>query len=138
MSWLICLIKKLEPFDGLFELFEGLKKRSCFIAITTTDRTERARLAMRHIGVGDSIDFIVGADSVKKFKPATDMADLVTNKLGILKESSVMAGDAVSDVQMGINAKFMASIGVASGLTNAERLLKITPYVAPSIADIYI
>lgn len=66
------------------------------------------------------------------------MADLVTNKLGILKESSVMVGDAVSDVQMGINAKFMASIGVASGLTNAERLLKITPYVAPSIADIYI
>lgn len=66
MSWLICLIKKLKPFDGLFELFEGLKKPSCFIAIATTDRTERARLAMRHIGVGDSIDFIVGADSVKK------------------------------------------------------------------------
>lgn len=128
----------IKPLDGLFELFEGLKKRACFIAIATTDRTERARLAMRHIGVEDSIDFIVGADSVKKLKPATDMAELITNKLGIPKESSVMVGDAVSDVQMGVNAKFRASIGVASGLTTAKRLLEITPYVAPSIADIYI
>jgi len=128
----------IKPLDGLFQLFEGLKKRSCFIAIATTDRTERARLAMRHIGVEDSIDFIVGADLVKKPKPATDMADLITNKLGIPKESSVMVGDAVSDVKMGVNARFRASIGVASGLTTAKRLLEITPYVAPSIADIYI
>jgi len=128
----------IRPLDGLFELFEGLKKRSCFIAIATTDRTERARLAMRHIGVEDSIDFIVGADLVKKPKPATDMVDLITNKLGIPKESSVMVGDAVSDVKMGVNAKFKASIGVASGLTTAEKLLEITPFVAPGIADIYI
>lgn len=126
----------IRPLDGLFELFEGLKKRSCFIAIATTDRTERARLAMRHIGVGDSIDFIVGADLVKKSKPATDMADLITNKLGIPKESSVMVGDAISDVQMGINAKFKASIGVASGLTTAERLLEITPFVVSDIAEL--
>ena len=128
----------IKPLDGLYQLFEGLKKHSCLIAIATTDRTERARLAMQHIGVDDSIDFIVGADLVKKSKPATDMADLVTNSLGIPKELSVMVGDAVSDVQMGVNAKFRASIGVASGLTTAERLLEITPYVAPSIADIYI
>lgn len=128
----------IKPLDGLYQLFEGLKKHSCLIAIATTDRTERAGLAMRHIGVENSIDFIVGADLVKKSKPATDMADLVTNSLGIPKELSVMVGDAVSDVQMGVNAKFRASIGVASGLTTAERLLEITPYVAPSIADIYI
>jgi phosphoglycolate phosphatase len=128
----------IKPLDGLYELFEALKKRSCLIAIATTDRTERARLAMRHLGVEGSIDFIVGADLVKKSKPATDMADLVTNRLGIPKELSVMVGDAVSDVQMGVNAKFRASIGVASGLTTAERLLEITPYVVPSIADIYI
>ena len=125
----------IKPLDGLYELFEGLKKRSCLIAIATTDRTERARLAMRHIGVEDSIDFIAGADLVKKSKPATDMADLVTNSLGIPKESSIMVGDAVSDVQMGVNAKFRASIGVATGLTRSERLLEITPFVVPSIAD---
>jgi len=128
----------IEPLDGLYHLFEALKRNSCFIAIATTDRTERARLAMRHIGVEDSIDFIVGADSVKKSKPAADMANLVSTSLGVAKESSVIVGDAVSDVQMGINAKFGASIGVASGLTTAERLLEISPYVVPSIADIYI
>jgi len=73
---------------------------------------------------------------VKKPKPATDMADLITNKLGIPKESSVMVGDAVSDVQMGVNAKFGASIGVASGLTSAERLLEIIPFVVSGIAEV--
>lgn len=126
----------IKPLDGLFELFEGLKKRSCFIAIATTDRTERARLAMRHIGVEDSIDFIVGADSVKKPKPAADMANLITNKLGIPKESSVMVGDAISDVQMGVNAKFRASIGVLTGLTTEEKLKSVTRYVVPSINEI--
>lgn len=126
----------IKPLDGMYQLFEGLKKHSCLIAIATTDRTERARLAMRHIGVEDSIDFIVGADLVKNSKPATDMADLVTNKLDIPKELSVMVGDAVSDVQMGENAKFRASIGVASGLTTAERLLEITPFVVSGIAEL--
>jgi len=126
----------IKPLDGLYQLFEGLKKHSCLIAIATTDRTERARLAMQHIGVEDSIDFIVGADLVKKSKPATDMADLVISRLGIPKELSVMVGDAVSDVQMGINAKFRASIGVTNGLTTAERLLEITPFVVSGIAEL--
>ena len=126
----------IKPLDGLYELFEGLKKNSCLIAIATTDRTERAWLAMRHVGIEDSIDFIVGADSVKESKPAPDMANLIANRLGIPKESSVMVGDAVSDVQMGVNAKFRASIGVASGLTRAEKLLEITPFVISGIAEL--
>lgn len=124
----------IKPLDGLYQLINGLKKRSCLIAIATTDRTERARIAMEHIGIEDSIDFIAGADLVKYSKPAPDMADLIINKLGIPKESSVMVGDAASDVQMGVNAKFQASIGVTSGLTTSEKLLEITPFVVPSIA----
>jgi len=58
-------------------LFEGLKKRSCFIAITTTYRTGSAKLTMHRIGVEDSIDFIVGIDLVKKLKPATDLMNLI-------------------------------------------------------------
>ena len=126
----------IKPLDGMYELFEGLKKHSCLIAIATTDRTERAWLAMRHVGIEDSIDFIAGTDCVKESKPATDMVDLITNRLGIPKESSVMVGDAVFDVQMGVNAQFRASIGVASGLTDPERLLEITPFVVSGIAEL--
>jgi phosphoglycolate phosphatase-like HAD superfamily hydrolase len=126
----------IKPLNGLYELFDRLKKHSCLIAIATTDRSERARLAMRHIGLEKSIDFIAGADSVKNPKPAADMANLVATSLGVPKEFSVIVGDAVSDVQMGVNAKFGASIGVASGLTTAERLLEITPFVVSGIAEL--
>jgi phosphoglycolate phosphatase len=128
----------IKPLDGLHELFECLRKHSCLIAVATADRTERARLAMRHVGVEDSIDLIVGADLVKKSKPATDMADFVISRLGIPRKASVMVGDAVSDVRMGLNSRFRASIGVASGSTSPERLLEVTPFVVPSIADISI
>ena len=126
----------IKPLDGLYELFEGLKKSSCLIAIATTDRTERARLAMRHLGVEDSIAFIAGADLVERSKPETDLVDFVTHELDVSKGSSVMVGDAVTDVQMGVNAKFRASIGVASGLTTTERLLEITPFVVSGITEL--
>ncbi len=126
----------IKPLNGLHELFDCLKKHSCLIAIATTDSAERARLAMRHLGVEDRIDFIAGADSVKKTKPAADMANLIMTSLGIPKESSVMVGDAVSDVQMGLNAKLSASIGVSSGLTTTEKLLEITPLVVSDIAEL--
>ena len=126
----------IKPLNGLYELFDRLKKHSCLIAIATTDRSERARLAMRHKGLEKSRDFIAGADLVKNPKPAADMANLVATSLGVPKEFSVIVGDAVSDVQMGVNAKFAASIGVASGLTTAERLLEITPFVVSGIAEL--
>jgi phosphoglycolate phosphatase len=126
----------IKPIDGLYKLFEGLKKHSCLIAIATVDRTERAKLAMQHIGVEDSIDFIAGADLVKRSKPAPDLVNLVTHELNVSKGLSVMVGDAVTDVQMGMNANLQASIGVTTGLTSTEMLLEITPHVVPSIADL--
>jgi HAD superfamily hydrolase (TIGR01549 family) len=110
----------------------------CKIAIATTDRTERAKLAMDFIKLGDSIDIIIGADRVKKAKPAPDMVNYICNNLEISKSNSVMVGDAVTDIQMGINSNLKASIGVCTGITPKVKLLEITKYVSDSISKIII
>jgi phosphoglycolate phosphatase-like HAD superfamily hydrolase len=108
------------------------------IAIATTDLTERAKLAMSHLGLLSKIDMVAGAEMVEKNKPHPEMIHLILTTLLIPPEKAVMVGDAITDVQMGVSAGLRASIGVSSGLTVTEDLLTITPFVVPDISCIKI
>ena len=126
----------IKPIDGCYELVNNLKDNNCKIAIATTDRKERAELAMDFIKLSDSIDMIAGADLVQNTKPAPDIVNYICDNLGIPKSNAVIVGDAVTDIQTGINANLKASIGVCTGITKQDKLLEITPYVIDSISDI--
>jgi HAD superfamily hydrolase (TIGR01549 family) len=124
----------IKPIKGLYDLFDALEKAPCKVAIATTDLTERAWLAMEHLGLGKRIHLIVGADKVSKAKPHPETIELILNELQISPQRAVMVGDAKTDVTMGINARVRASIGVCSGLTINDELRSITPYVIPDIS----
>jgi len=126
------------PIPGALELFEELKKKSCKIAIATNDRKERAQLTMDFLGLANQIDFIVGVDSVGNGKPAPDMIDLIINSLVIDRAKTIIVGDAITDVEMGLNAKLKASIGVCTGLTPRSELEKKTKYVIDDISQIVV
>jgi len=126
----------IRPIEGLYSLFDSLKKNSCKIAIATTDRTERAKLAMEHLKIADQIDLIVGADMVSNTKPDPKMANLILSKLNVARDKAIMVGDAMSDVELGVNAGLKASIGVLTGLAAEEELRGVTRHVVTSIAEI--
>ncbi len=128
----------IKPIAGLYSIFDALKNASCKIAIATTDLSERAWLAMAHLGLRDSIDFIAGADMVAQSKPHPEMLELVLRKLHVPPEQAVMVGDARTDVEMGINARVRAAIGVTSGLTSLEDLMTLTPHVIPDISALIV
>ncbi|NQS88793.1 HAD family hydrolase, partial [Patescibacteria group bacterium] len=128
----------IKPIDGALGLLNQLKSKGCKIAIATTDKTERAELAMRFLGCDDLIDIIVGADKVERSKPAPDMLELIGGAVKLPSSSSVMVGDAKTDIQMGINAGYKASIAVCSGLTDKAMLSRLTPYVVEEISKIKI
>lgn len=128
----------IKPLKGAIELLRQIKSRDCKIAIATTDKTERARLAMRFLGIEDLVDLAVGADKVKNSKPAPDILDIIVRDLDMEPSNSVMVGDAETDIQMGINAGFKASIAVCSGLTGKDILSELTPYVLEDISKIKI
>ena len=126
------------PLDGLNNLMNSLRAKNVKIAIATTDLSSRASMAFCHLGLEKKIDMIVGADMVESAKPFPEMLNLIIDKLGTRPENAVMVGDAETDLQMGLNAGFKASIGVTSGLTSLVNLQKITSFVIPGIADIEI
>ena len=61
---------------------------------------------------------------------------MIVDTLKIDKFNTVMIGDAVPDVQMGINANLKASIGVLTGLSTLTELRKLTPYIVDSVEQV--
>jgi len=128
----------IKPINGVYELFLKLTNNKCRVAIATTDKTERAKIAMDFLGLAKSIDFIVGEDRVNNCKPAPDMVNLILYSLRVDKSNAVIVGDAVTDMEMGIRSGLKASIGVCSGLTHEDRLSELTRYVIRDISEIKI
>jgi len=128
----------IKPIPGVHDLFCGLKKKNCRIALATTDIRDRALKAMVHLGIVDFVDMIIGADGVVKPKPDPEIIFMICKRLGIRPEQSIMVGDADADVRAGINAGCLAAIGVETGLTSRDHLLKVTPLVISDIGKIVI
>ncbi|MCX5807576.1 MAG: HAD family hydrolase [Proteobacteria bacterium] len=128
----------IKPITGAAELARKASLNGCKIAVATTDRKERAGLALDFIGIGNVVDMIVGADDVSRQKPDPEQIYIILNTLGIDRTHAVMVGDALTDVEMGINAGLKASIGLLTGFATYGQLIKITPYVADDISKIEI
>jgi phosphoglycolate phosphatase len=126
------------PINGAQVLLKALHQGGCRIAIATTDRSERAKMAMEALGFGGLCNLIVGADNVSKPKPDPEAAEIIMERVGVARSRTVVVGDAITDVEMGVNAAVRASIGVLTGFAGREDFLRITPYVAESVAEIHV
>ena len=88
------LDKLVKPLDGALDLLRSIKFTRAKIAIATTDKTQRAELAIKFLGIGHLVDIVVGADKVKNSKPAPDMLEFIGSSLNVGPSRSVMVGDA--------------------------------------------
>jgi phosphoglycolate phosphatase-like HAD superfamily hydrolase len=86
--------------------------------------------------VGDTLDLIVGGEEVSRSKPDPERLHLILERLGADRSRAVMVGDALNDVQMGLNAGLKASIGVLTGFATADQLRGLTPFVARDVSEI--
>jgi len=114
----------------------ALRDGGCRVALATVDVSWRARLAMEFMGVNDTLDLIVGGEEVAHSKPDPEMIHIILGRLGIEQSQVVMVGDALNDVQMGLNAGLKASIGVLTGFATADQLRALTPFVARDVSEI--
>ncbi|MFA5099328.1 MAG: HAD family hydrolase [Candidatus Omnitrophota bacterium] len=128
----------VRPVSGMHRLLSALHGRGCRIALATTDKTERAKLAVKYLGISDIVDIIVGEDMVRNYKPHPDMAVHILRALGIEKEHAVMVGDSVTDIEMGINAGLRAAIAVCSGISSREQFSGKTEHIIGDISEIQV
>jgi phosphoglycolate phosphatase-like HAD superfamily hydrolase len=126
----------IRPIQGAVFLMGALRDRGCRVALATVDVSPRARLAMEFMGVSDTLDLIVGGEEVSRSKPDPEMVHMILDRLGIGRSQAVMVGDALTDVQMGINAGLKASIGVLTGFATAEQFRALTPFIARDVSKL--
>jgi phosphoglycolate phosphatase-like HAD superfamily hydrolase len=130
------LARFVRPTPGAAALIDALHAGGCRVAVATVDIRRRAQLAVDFLGLGGKIDLLVGADQVARPKPAPDMIHLILKTLDIEPSRAVMVGDAMIDIQMGLNAGLKASIGVLTGFATRDQLQALTPFVVQDTSEI--
>ncbi len=125
--------KLVYEIPGTEKLLKDLHENGCKIAVATSDRTERARLAMNHLNFLQYIDIIVGADCIVSPKPDPETVSFILEKLNCNYLNTVVIGDTDVDMELGVRSGVKACIGVFSGTAPKEVLIQKTPYVINNI-----
>lgn len=85
-----------EPYDGIYELCEQLKKKGYQLAVATYKREDYALNLLNHYHFDEYCDPMHGADNMNVLKKE-DIVDMCINEMGGAKEDSVLIGDTMHD-----------------------------------------
>ena len=126
----------VRPIINLESLFIQLHSRNIKIAIATLDDRAPTQTTFAELGMLKYVDALVCADDGVQLKPAPDMILKVCSDLNIQPSHCMMIGDSVSDLQMGRNAKVGMTVGVLTGLSNAEKLKPFADHILNSVEQL--
>ena len=85
-------------------------------ATVTGKRAEDCEKILRGLAIKDEIEVYLGGNSVKRHKPAPDLALLAAERLGVRPDEAAVIGDAPADIDMA-HAAGMQAIQVMWGYT---------------------
>ena len=112
---------KIEPFDGINELFDYLRKNGLIIAVISANHRNTIKENLEKNML--EVDYIAG--SVKKPNP-TKLIEAIKD-LETTVEKSCFVGDTTLDILMGKNAGISTTIAVTYGFEPRKRLKKADP-----------
>ncbi|EHS7443060.1 beta-phosphoglucomutase [Listeria monocytogenes] len=132
----VSLLKEITPADvlpGIKELIVDLKKQNLKCAIASVSKN--ARTVLSALEMEQEFDYIVNAAKITKSKPDPEIFVEACRGLGL--ETSEVVG--IEDAQAGIeaiNAAGIVSVGVGSGLRDADMTVKSTGLLDLRILEI--
>ena len=111
-----------EPlFPGMFKLINDLKYHKEFnIGVATNKSRIALNNGLNKHNLNEIFDITLTMEEANP-KPDPDMAIQAMSKLNIEKKSTVIVGDTINDIGLGVNAG-INSIGVAWGYNSIEML----------------
>ena len=126
-----------QLYEGVKKILVRLRRSGILIALATADLTEIANETLRHVGIADLFDYVVGADMVENDKPHPDMIEKIVDVLGADKKHTVMVGDSITDMEMGRRADVGLVVGVLEGgVATRDILAKYADVVINSVREI--
>jgi len=126
-----------ELIDGVKDVLERLHKSGILISLATADLTDIATDVLKHTGIYDLFNFVIGADKTENNKPHPEMIFKTLEALKIEGQSTAFVGDAITDMQMAKSADLGLVVGVVDGgVARPEDLKKDADVVLNSVHEI--
>ena len=113
----------VQLYPNVIETLKELKKRGIILTIASSRSRSTLIKYIENLGMADIISYVLGADDVKEGKPHPEGIIKTLEKFGIPAEQTVMVGDTIFDIEMGINA-FTKTCGVTYGNGSRASLSK--------------
>lgn len=92
-----CELLKAYPYEGIYEVFDGLSAAGIKPAIATYKREDYARIIMQHFGFDRYTDIIFGADHENKLKKKDIICKCLEAYNQLPAEAAIMVGDTEHD-----------------------------------------
>ncbi|MBC2344087.1 beta-phosphoglucomutase [Listeria welshimeri] len=132
----VSLLQEITPTDvlpGIKELIVDLKKQNLKCAIASVSKN--ARTVLNALEMEQAFDYIVDAAKITKSKPDPEIFVEACRGLGLETAEVVGIEDAQAGIEA-INAAGIVSVGVGSGLRDADMTVKNTGLLDLRILEI--
>lgn len=132
----VSLLQEITPADvlpGIKELIVDLKKQNLKCAIASVSKN--ARTVLNALEMEQAFDYIVDAAKITKSKPDPEIFVEACRGLGLETAEVVGIEDAQAGIEA-INAAGIISVGVGSGLREADMTVKTTGLLDLRILEI--
>ena len=117
-----------SPYEGIYELCEGLRDNGIKMAVATYKREDYALTLLKHFRFHEYCDVMHGADGANVLKKE-DIVRMCIEELGAVKEECVLIGDTDNDAK-GAAAAGIPFIAVTYGFGfKNEKDVSEYPYI---------
>lgn len=116
-------VKSTPLFPGVKKVLEELKRNNINIALATNKSNMFNEKILKHLGIYDYFDVIMGAESVKNRKPAPDVVFEILKRVNGDIKNTLIVGDSKFDMLCGKNAGIY-TCGVTYGIDSIDSLIE--------------
>jgi phosphoglycolate phosphatase len=122
-------------FPDTAAVVRRLAARGLALGIVSGKNHQGIRRVLEPSGLLDQFCAVVGADHGGRGKPAPDGALAAAAMIGVPPEETLVVGDSLLDVEMGLAAG-MATVGVTTGTTGRDELASRATVVIGRLAEL--
>jgi phosphoglycolate phosphatase len=119
-------VSRFRLFDGVASTLEALRAAGARLVVGTSKGRETTLDIVRHCGIADAIDEVIGGDCVARGKPHPEMVERALLTFGVDPTRALVVGDTTFDLEMG-QAAGVATCGVTYGMHEPSRLRALQP-----------
>jgi HAD superfamily hydrolase (TIGR01509 family) len=119
-------LKETVLLEGVLETLSHIKSLNIKQSIATNKSAPEAKEILKHLGILDYFDFLVGFFDVRNPKPAPDMINLILEEFQVKPKDAVLIEDTLVGMMAGKDAG-VHTVAVTTGVDDRETLVTGNP-----------